>query len=64
MELKTCEFCGTEYDESQGKCPLCGKTAEAAAAAAAAEKPRTRLASSKEGPVWRPRAKRPRAVSL
>lgn len=58
MELKTCEFCGTEYDESQGKCPLCGKTAEAAAAAAAAEKPRTRLASSKDGARVAPKGKK------
>ena len=26
MELRTCEFCGTEYDETLNRCPLCGKS--------------------------------------
>lgn len=25
MKLKVCEYCGTEYDRSLDKCPLCGK---------------------------------------
>lgn len=25
MKLKVCEYCGTEYDDSLKKCPLCGK---------------------------------------
>jgi len=25
MELRTCVFCGTEYDKSHGRCPVCGK---------------------------------------
>jgi len=29
MELRTCEFCGTEYDKTAGKCPLCGKSGPA-----------------------------------
>lgn len=31
MELKTCEYCGTEYDASQGRCPICGRPAAASA---------------------------------
>ena len=26
MKLKSCEFCGTEYNEELSKCPLCGKS--------------------------------------
>ena len=26
MKLRTCEFCGTEYDETLNRCPLCGKS--------------------------------------
>ena len=25
MKLKVCEYCGTEYNKDQNKCPLCGK---------------------------------------
>ena len=28
MKLRTCEFCGTEYDASLEKCPLCGKNVD------------------------------------
>ena len=28
MKLRTCEFCGTEYDASLEKCPLCGKSVD------------------------------------
>ena len=30
MKLRTCEFCGTEYDTSLEKCPLCGKSTDQA----------------------------------
>ena len=54
MKLRTCEFCGTEYDENLQQCPLCGKSgavagAAGAAEAAPAEKPKRRLASSGGG---------------
>ena len=26
MKLKTCEYCGTEYNSELPSCPLCGKT--------------------------------------
>ena len=29
MELRTCEYCGTEYNASLPQCPLCGKPAAA-----------------------------------
>ena len=25
MELRTCEFCGTEYGLNEQKCPICGR---------------------------------------
>lgn len=31
MELRTCEYCGTEYDAEQQQCPLCGRPAANAA---------------------------------
>lgn len=31
MELRTCVFCGTEYDRSRGVCPVCGKPEEGSA---------------------------------
>lgn len=59
MELRTCEFCGTEYDRTLSKCPLCGKSngtdAEAAleeqealvaAEAMQEERPRRRVTST------------------
>jgi len=59
MELRTCEFCGTEYDRTLSKCPFCGKTNEvsteavmdeqktlAAAAAMQGEPPRRRVSST------------------
>lgn len=33
MDLKTCEFCGTEYNGDQQQCPLCGRAASSTAAA-------------------------------
>ena len=30
MKLKTCEYCGTEYNSELPSCPLCGKVGEAA----------------------------------
>ncbi len=38
MKLKVCEYCGTEYNEEQDRCPLCGKDVKEAQAAAAKEK--------------------------
>lgn len=28
MKIINCEYCGTEYDESLSRCPLCGRTAD------------------------------------
>ena len=41
MKLRTCEFCGTEYDETLNRCPLCGKSPHQAVEqpAVMAEKP-------------------------
>ena len=31
MDLRTCEYCGIEYDASLTQCPLCGRNADVAA---------------------------------
>lgn len=56
MKLRTCEFCGTEYDETLNRCPLCGKSphqiAEQPAEVVkkpAAEKKKKRLVSAASG---------------
>lgn len=56
MELRTCEFCGTEYEEGLQQCPLCGKAAGkdrkevpvavAETSAIVEERPKRRVASS------------------
>lgn len=52
MDLRTCEYCGIEYDASLAQCPLCGRNTDVSAAAvtqrAAAKKKKggARLASS------------------
>lgn len=38
MKLKVCDYCGTEYNEDQNRCPLCGKDDLEAQAAAAESK--------------------------
>jgi len=48
MELKTCEFCGTEYGFDQQKCPICGR-GEGREADEQPEKPKHRLASAGGG---------------
>lgn len=50
MELRTCEYCGTEYNSSLPQCPLCGKpaapgTAQGTGKAAAPKKGGARLVS-------------------
>lgn len=35
MDLRTCEYCGIEYDASLAQCPLCGRNTDVSAAAAA-----------------------------
>lgn len=58
MELKTCEYCGTEYKGELPECPLCGMPddfrSEDAAAAAAAARGGARLAVGKgeKIPKW------------
>ena len=42
MKLKTCEYCGTEYNSELPTCPLCGKTGAGARAEAPQEQRRTR----------------------
>ena len=32
MELKKCEYCGTEFDAALRQCPLCGKAVQPGAA--------------------------------
>lgn len=48
MELRTCEFCGTEYNFSQQKCPVCGR-GDGQEADEQPEKPKRRLASAGGG---------------
>lgn len=38
MKLKVCEYCGTEYNNDQSRCPLCGKDDQEAHAAASKSK--------------------------
>lgn len=47
MELRTCEFCGTEYNTDQQKCPICGKGE--GQEAVQPEKKKRRLASTTGG---------------
>lgn len=47
MELRTCEFCGTEYNLDQPKCPICGRGE--GQAEEQPEKKKRRLASSGGG---------------
>ncbi len=55
MDLRTCEYCGIEYDASLAQCPLCGRNTDVSAAAAtqraAAKKKKggARLAKSAKG---------------
>lgn len=35
MDLRTCEYCGIEYDAALPQCPLCGRNADVAAVSAA-----------------------------
>ena len=47
MELRTCEFCGTEYHTDQQACPICGRSAVAEPEQPAKQK--RRLASTAGG---------------
>lgn len=42
MELKTCEYCGTEFNANLQQCPLCGRPVAGAAAQQALEKNRSK----------------------
>jgi uncharacterized protein YjdB len=49
MELKICEYCGTEYKGELTNCPLCGKPAEGKKEATPAYAPAPRTVSNQRG---------------
>lgn len=50
MKLKTCEYCGTEYNSELKACPLCGKAAASAKAAAPEQAPRRAKGGARVAP--------------
>ena len=49
MELKTCDYCGTEYQSDLAQCPLCGKSAHHSAEEQPEAAPRERGGSRVSG---------------
>ena len=50
MALRTCEYCGTEFDAKLRKCPLCGKTGNEEAASAKNKKAKKQ--KEEKIPLW------------
>lgn len=52
MALRTCEYCGTEFDAKLRRCPLCGKTGNEEAQAPAQDKKKAKKRKEDRIPLW------------